>query len=57
MSVVVLMHPDESKLDLYRGAENASRCGTSYVVTQRDLRRDVAESTSGRNFEAYAREF
>ena len=47
---VVLMHPDESKLISAEGAENASRCGTSYVVTQQDLRRDVAESTSGRNF-------
>lgn len=54
---VVLMHPDESKLLSAEGAENASRCGTSYVVTQQNLRRDVAESTSGRNFEAYAREF
>ena len=54
---VVLMHPDESKLISAEGAENASRCGTSYVVTQQDLRRDVADSTSGRNFEAYAREF
>lgn len=54
---VVLMHPDESKLLSAEGTENASRCGTSYVVTQQDLRRDVAESTSGRNFEAYAREF
>lgn len=26
-------------------------------MTQQELRRDVAESTSGRNFEAYAREF
>ena len=47
---VVLMHPDESKLLSAEGAENASRCGTSYVVTQQNLRRDVAESTSGRNF-------
>ena len=47
---VVLMHPDESKLISAEGAENASRCGTSYVVTLQDLRRDVAESTSGRNF-------
>ena len=54
---VVLMHPDESKLISAEGAENASRCGTSYVVTLQDLRRDVAESTSGRNFEAYTREF
>ena len=54
---VVLMHPDESKLLSAEGAENASRCGTSYVVTLQDLRRDVAESTSGRNFEAYTREF
>ena len=38
---VVLMHPDESKLLSAEGAENASRCGTSYVVTQQDLRRDV----------------
>ena len=30
---VVLMHPDESKLISAEGAENASRCGTSYVVT------------------------
>ncbi len=54
---VVLMHPDESKLISAEGAENASRCGTSYVATQQNLRRDVAKSTSGRNFEAYAREF
>ena len=47
---VVLMHPDESKLLSAEGAKNASRCGTSCVVTQQDLRRDVAESTSGRNF-------
>ena len=47
---VVLMHPDESKLLSAEGAENASRCGTSCVVTQQELRRDVAESTSGRNF-------
>ena len=38
---VVLMHPDESKLLSAEGAENASRRGTSYVVTQQDLRRDV----------------
>ena len=46
---VVLMHPDESKLLSAEGAENASQRGTSYVVTQQDLRRDVAESTSGRS--------
>lgn len=54
---VVLMHPDESKLISAEGAENASRRGTSYVATQQNLRRDAAKSTSGRNFEAYAREF
>ena len=47
---VVLMHPDESKLISVEGAENASRRGTSYVATQQNLRRDVAKSTSGRNF-------
>lgn len=54
---VVLMHPDECKLISTEGAENASRCGTSYVGMQQNLHRDAAESTSGRNFEAYAREF
>ena len=54
---VVLMHPDECKLISTEGAENASRCGTSYVGMQQNLHRDAAESTSGHNFEAYAREF
>ena len=46
---VVLMHPDESKLLSAEGAENASRCGTSYVGMQQNLHRDAAESTSGRS--------
>ena len=69
---VLLIHPDESKLIAVGnenssvemapdsspdGAENASRRSSSYVGTQPELHRDVVNAASGRNFEAYAREF
>ena len=69
---VLLIHPDESKLIAVGnengpgekapqsspdGAENASRRSSSYVGTQPELHRDAVNATSGRNFEAYAREF
>ena len=69
---VLLIHPDESKLIAVGnenssvemapdsspdGVENASRRSSSYVGTQPELHRDVVNAASGRNFEAYAREF
>ena len=69
---VLLIHPDESKLIAVGnengpeekvpgsspdGVENASRRSSSYVGTQPELHRDAVNATSGRNFEAYAREF
>ena len=69
---MLLIHPDESKLIAVGnenssvemapdsspdGAENASRRSSSYVGTQPELHRDVVNAASGRNFEAYAREF
>ena len=69
---VLLIHPDESKLIAVGnenssvemapdsspdGVGNASRRSSSYVGTQPELHRDVVNAASGRNFEAYAREF
>ena len=67
---VLLIHPDEKKLiaippekEADEAAENASRRNVSYVGTQQNLRRDVGNATSGRNFEVvseqkkYAQDF
>ena len=52
---VLLIHPDEKKLiaiptEAAGASENASRRNVSYVGTQQNLRRDVVNTTSGRNF-------
>ncbi len=57
-SPVLLIHPDEKKLiaipsekEAADAPENASRRNVSYIGTQQKLRRDVVNTTSGRNFE------